>query len=300
MGKVAQLLPEYRTIAGPADHALVFAHGIRMDVDALRPFAKYLEKATGGLLDIWLFDYDWTRPLTENGERLAAKVAKLNYRQVSLLGYSMGGLVARLAATHHNPTIRTIITMATPNRGALTVAQLAPLGQTVLDVMTIGLISPMVRCHGIRDLTRAGEIMIERRGEQGVEAAVTNKRYASVPALFFHPSRHYASRDTSMGVASAIIEAIPFSRLRRPHDGIVTEDSNNLVERGSTDWSEVDYASYDGVSPARGHVVHIDARERDHSTILLSRNVAGIVAELLTTEDWRDVSQSPDVKIDLA
>ena len=228
--------------------------------------------------DILLFEYDWTQSLEDSGEKLAKALLGIVHTGITLVGYSMGGLVSRLAASRSVPSLTTVITVATPNRGALSTAQLVPLGQSVLG--GIRMISPMFHCQGVMDLTRADEILFQRRQEAGVDAAVKERRYASVPALYFHTRRQFSSRRTKMGSVSRLLEVLPLTKLRRPHDGIVTEDSNNLVSRTNADWDEIDFAEYDGRSPARCHAVHIDARERDHSTILDSESDSCVGGEV--------------------
>jgi hypothetical protein len=77
--------------------------------------------------------------------------------------YSMGGLVARLAATEELPSrIHTVITLATPNRGSVSNAELTTLGQLGRSVFEA--ISPLApRTEGVKDLTRAAKIMSSRR-----------------------------------------------------------------------------------------------------------------------------------------
>jgi pimeloyl-ACP methyl ester carboxylesterase len=270
------------------------AHGIRMGVEEMREFATSLH-CEAPQFDIYIFGYDWTRHIEESGDLLFEMLERLPHSRIVLVGYSMGGLVARLAASRSLPTLDTVITVATPNRGAISTAQLAPLGQSIVGA--IRYLSPMFHCPGVMDLTRADEIMLRRRGELGVNEAVATRRYVSIPALYFHPQRAFSAGRSQMASVSKFLERLPFTKLTRPHDGIVTEDSNNLVTRTSTDWDEMDYASYDGSSPARCHAVHVDARDLDHSTVLESRPIARLVARLAVTLDWSTLRNDPDVRL---
>ena len=100
----------------------------------------------------------------QNGKDLALAISRdIPVGRVDLVGYSMGGLVARLAATEELPSrIHTVITLATPNRGSVSNAELTTLGQLGRSVFEA--ISPLApRTEGVKDLTRAAKIMSSRR-----------------------------------------------------------------------------------------------------------------------------------------
>ena len=112
-------------------HAIVCLHGIRQTRDDIhRPFCVNLESYAGTSATIYAYGYDHTRHLTQNGGDLALKLRTIEANRIDLVGYSMGGLVCRLAATDgYNPAVHTVVTLATPNRGAMGNAQLTNLGK---------------------------------------------------------------------------------------------------------------------------------------------------------------------------
>jgi len=278
-----------------APHILVFAHGITQTARGLYGFAD-LVAAHAPEVDIAIFDYDWKQPLATSGAQLAAQLADLRrHRHITLVGYSMGGLIARLAVADHAPAkVRTVLTLATPNRGALTPAQLGPLAQ---DTVEGGkrLVSPIAHCPGVRQLAEVDPIMRERSLRADVQAAVQDKRYGSVPALYFHPNRYWREAKTPMRKAGLAMGAI--KKMPRPHDGIVAEPSNDLVARARGDFAEFHHARYDGASPARCHAIHAEALDLDHISILQSEAIAEVVADLARAPDWAAFGLGPSLQV---
>src|ERR1700741_515646 len=135
---------------GSAEHAVVVLHGIRQTEQDMRPFAQALAGALPSPR-ILTYGYDHTRGLEENGKRLDHHVRhELDGSRVDLVGYSMGGLVARLAASQQQDSdIHTVITLATPNRGSLSNTELTTLGQ--LGRQAFEMISPLLpRSEGVK------------------------------------------------------------------------------------------------------------------------------------------------------
>ncbi len=65
------------------------------------------------------FDYDWRRDIAESGAVLALRLASERAREVSVIGHSMGGLVARIALrSASGPRIQRLITLGTPHGGS--------------------------------------------------------------------------------------------------------------------------------------------------------------------------------------
>jgi pimeloyl-ACP methyl ester carboxylesterase len=283
-----------------AGHAIIVLHGIRQTRDAVTPFAEHLARLAKQA-DVYVYGYDHTQALVVNGTTLADTVAiKVKAKRIDLVGYSMGGLVARLAASdRQNPSIHTVITIATPNRGSLSNAELTTLGQIGRGVLEF--ISPMApRSEGVKDLTRASAIMSERRDRLLAEGKVLgadpalNVRYASIPALFYNPDR----TDFKLGPSIALSTLQAFFllgglkarmvRMQKPHDGIVTESSNNVAEQTSYGWSELQLAR-EGPNgePARCHVVLDECRNQDHGTIMGVVDIARLSWTVLDCADWR-------------
>jgi pimeloyl-ACP methyl ester carboxylesterase len=280
--------------------AVIVLHGIRQTRDDVMPFAEQLAKWAKHA-DVYVYGYDHTQALVTNGTTLAETVAlEVKAKRIDLVGYSMGGLVARLAASdRHNPSIHTVVTIATPNRGSLSNAELTTLGQIGRGAFEF--ISPLApRSEGVKDLTRASAIMSGRRDRLlaeskalGVEPAL-NVRYASIPALFYNPARADVELGPSIALSAlqTAILMVGFKarmvRMKRPHDGIVTEFSNNVVEQASYDWSELRLAR-EGLNgePARCHVVLDECRNQDHGTIMRAADIALLSWTVLECADWR-------------
>lgn len=295
MVKVTGLKPRWPG-DGRDSHALVLAHGIHMDAQGLHPLADAIHEVAPSL-SILLFDYDWTQSLVSSGAALASELGWLPHDQISLLGYSMGGLVTRLAASDRpEPRLATIITLATPNNGALTNGQLSALGQEMAAAAR--LISPSVMSRGVMDLTRAGTILKERRKRAGVAGIVAAKRYASVPALYFHAERSWRPAKTGMGPVAFALDSFRIISMPRPHDGIVTEESCDIVGgRAPPPWSELDFAQYDGAGPPRCHARHIQAEDRDHMSILECPEIADLIALMVIAPNWAAIPSDPDVQV---
>jgi len=249
------------------------------------------------------YGYDHTQGLEHNGRLLADTLERaIASPRIDLVGYSMGGLVARLAASDRAmPRIRTIVTLATPNRGSLSNAELTTLGQ--LGRGLFALISPLApRTEGVRDLTRAQQIMSRRReailaGTGGsTRAGMAAKRYASIPGLFYNDTKTDFEFGPSVGltaVQATFLLAGMKHRLvsmQKPHDGIVTESSNNLSQTTGYDFTEIHLASAGpNGEPPLCHAVVDSCKDRDHGSILEDERVARLAWNLIACGDWRQI-----------
>jgi pimeloyl-ACP methyl ester carboxylesterase len=289
MPKAPRLVPRH---AGDGGRAVVLVHGIFQGGAQLCAFADALHQGAPAWT-IYIYDYDWTRRLEVSGAHLAVRLEDVPGEELALIGYSMGGLVARLAAADRpNDRLRTVLTVATPNNGALSTRQLVPLGQEA--ARTSRLIAPLTPMPGLMDLTEAGEIMRNVRARAHTPRTVAGKRYASVPALFFHHGRPWRPVHSKMGYAKTVLTALGLVRMALPHDGIVTEESTRLAPRPDDVFSEIDFAQFDGKTPARCHAPHLDAYDRDHVTVLDCPATAQVLADLLNAPDWSSLPKHPD------
>lgn len=287
MSKIARLRPYW---SGTGDHAVIISHGITQAARHMKEFADLLGNVNPDL-DLFLFDYGWTASISSNGTSLAREIERLDgYDTVSLVGYSMGGLISRFAAARSDhPGLETIITLATPNAGAVSTAQLAIGAQAMLAAgRRITAFAPK---QGLADLTRADRLMKELRELPEVPARIAGKRYASVPALYFHEGREAWDFGSSMMGAAAgglgIFNVLPLmSKVNRPHDGIVTERSCNIADPQKTPISEIDHTIGHRSDPARLHAWHAHALDCDHITVLKNPSIASLVIDLVTTKDW--------------
>ena len=280
-----------------AAHAVVILHGIRQTRDDLAaPFGKALAAvATNAAL--YVYGYDHTRALTDNGTKLAETLAtELSSDRIDLIGYSMGGLVARLAVSDRpNRALDTVVTLATPNRGALSNAELETLGQ--LGRQAFEWLSPLLpRSQGVKDLTRVAVIMSARRDAMLAAKVAPAVRYASVPALFYYPGRANTEFGPSL-MMSGVYAILTLANLKRkviamarPHDGIVTEESCDLTRDPSYNWSEVHLAPPKNNTPPRVHAVLDACADNDHQSILNPTDIARLVWAVLKCPDWRTLS----------
>lgn len=285
---------------GDRGHAVVVLHGLSQRREHLEPLALQIAAKTKGPA-VFSYGYNHTHHLVTNGEELAKEIERhIPKGRVDLVGYSMGGLIARLAATDRHPSrVHTVVTLATPNRGSLSNAELTRLGQLARETLFISPIAP--RSDGVRDLTRAAEIMAARREtllkeNADFKGSATTRRYVSIPALFYHPHRPVYALGPSfkMALFTMCFEAIRAKwglgllSLARPNDGIVTEQSNDLTLLESHDWSEIRLFDADGSGhPARCHAVVDACRDHDHMSILQDDWVAELIAALISCADWR-------------
>lgn len=300
-------LLELRNGGGP--RAVVVLHGIRQTREDLREFALMIGDWLPPAYGLYLYGYNHTAGLEYNGTQLRdALYAEVAAERIDVVGYSMGGLVARLAASESWPSrIHTVVTVATPNRGSISNAELTALGQVGRSIFQM--ISPLApRTEGVKDLTRVIPIMRglrERLKGQlaGGRSTAAERRYASIPALFYNEDRTEFEFGPSVALsgAQALIRLtglrLKLVNMKKAHDGIVTESSNRLSGSDSTDFTEVHLtrAAADG-NPALCHAVVDTCLLQDHSSILSDANVAHLVAGLLLNDDWRKVRQSdPDL-----
>ena len=70
------------------------------------------------------FDHDWRRDIGELGTEFSRRIAAEPARHVSVIGHSMGGLVARAALrTEAGSRIEHLITLGTPHGGSFAPVQ---------------------------------------------------------------------------------------------------------------------------------------------------------------------------------
>jgi pimeloyl-ACP methyl ester carboxylesterase len=290
--------------AGQRARAVVFLHAIRQTREHLRTFAARVGARLPTAYGLYLYGYNHTAGLEHNGTKLLnALNAGIAADRIDLIGYSMGGLVARLAASENWPSrIHTVITVATPNRGSISNAELTTLGQIGRSIFQM--ISPLApRTEGVKDLTRVVPIMRDRR--ERLKGQLTSgrmtaqeRRYASVPALFYNDDRAEFEFGPTIALSrsQAAIKLtglrIKLVNMKKAHDGVVTESSARLSGPESTDFSEVHltHTAADG-NPAICHAVVDTCLHQDHSSILSDINVAHLVASLVSNDDWRQVRQ---------
>lgn len=285
---------------GSDAHAVVILHGIRQTKDDMRPFAGMVAVGLPGLR-VFIYGYDHTRGLEYNGRQLFQTLQQsLPHGRIDLIGYSMGGLVARLAASEQFPSnIHTVVTLATPNRGALSNTELTLLGQ--IGRQGFELISPIVaRSEGVKNLTTARKIMRSRRRRLTDGGIVTidgdTRRYVSIPALWYSDDKadfEFGPTPTMSSVVfgfKAVGLKAKLEIMEKSHDGIVTERSNNITTVDGNDWAEFHLVAH-GLSnaPALCHAVIEVCDQHDHMSIIKDQDVAMLICGMIDTLDWRQV-----------
>lgn len=155
--------------------------------------------------EIYMVAYDWRNSIEENADLLNKLIARLNPKSVDLHGYSMGGLVSRLASEISNDKLIThLFTYSSPHLGT----PLARWGNS----MTIWFASKLVsaigswQCDGVRDLVPESSI-IKKLGEPkpGVNYIFVagNAGYKFLSGItqpwFYEPNDGIASVDSQLG-----------------------------------------------------------------------------------------------------
>lgn len=280
--------------------AVVVLHGLGQKRDHLKKMAQSIANCSVGI-DVYIYGYDHTLSLVTNGLELAnALDQQIPKGRIDLVGYSMGGLVARLAASDRHPSrIHTVVTLATPNRGSMSNSELTALGQLTRNVLFISPFAP--QSDGIQDLTKAAEIMALRRERMLREDAAfrcdaSQRRYVSIPALFYHVGRSAFDSAPSFkikalnGAIAAISLRLRLISMPRANDGIVTEKSNDITITESHDWAETRlFDAGPNDHPARCHVVVDTCVKQDHISIIEDAMVGETIAALLSCDDWRNL-----------
>jgi pimeloyl-ACP methyl ester carboxylesterase len=255
--------------------------------------------------DFYLFDYDYFQPLRASGLQLAHAIGRLSRRcgYIDLIGHSMGGLIARMAVILDDlPSVRRIVTLATPNHGTIHGKQLSVLAQ--LTARATRTIRPIYsRASGIIDLSQAHKIMSAQAAEMhraGHTSRLNGKSYVSVPGQYYHdmgvigdagPSA--TMRGVSLGLRVLNWMTLhQFIKLRCVHDGIVEERSNCLASPPTgAGKSELTYLPSPGAPVA--HITHVTAEGLDHVGITQHPDIADLIHALLlaSTLSHADISR---------
>lgn len=234
-----------------ADHTahVVCVHGIFSDAKTFDPMIAMLGAEPERAYGLWTYEYDWTSSILANASALSVELTRAFApgHEVTLVGHSMGGLVCRFAYLQHATAlqmVQRIFMLGTPNNSAVAVENMGLLSAALYH-STMSLNAFYCRSHGVLDLTRVESLFDQVSFDKVLEAR--NVEYITVPGIYFHRERG------SAGVSRAATGSAGFSLLRvmldlgeinvpgfrieidMPHDGIVEEDSVNLIgkaERG--------------------------------------------------------------------
>lgn len=277
--------------------AVVFVHGILSNCEKCftKMQADILQADNKGNLDVWHYDYDYHRAITDNGERLAEHIQTTlsdthDYARIQIVAHSMGGLVARIALMHRKLTrVERLILLGTPNHGAFTAHQLTLLGQLV-RASTNWTSALFPRKRGIVDLSNAPRIMGDYAKHHVMQTPAKledrQKHYISIPALFYHPNRCATDVPPSLLMWGAQAGIAAFMRkvgkLTPPHDGIVEAVSNRLHPRASGSEPEILYlVNIPDLKDIAPYIEHVEAEQEDHVTMTKADAIIKLVHALL-------------------
>jgi pimeloyl-ACP methyl ester carboxylesterase len=259
-----------RDVGGPL---IVLIHGFTASGQYLERFARFFQ---GHGATPAIFQYDSYTGIDEACRkllsRLAAVAQPISEVGLVLLGHSMGGLVARLAAVELTAplraSLRAIVTIGTPNQGTLShelVGHMLDWAETVSDP------HPFARaaaCRSSLQLTRTDpEQLIDTLRAR--EAAERRAPMLSVSGglAYLETTRRKGARDRMQNVL--------IQRLLKetPNDGLVAESSADLRR----------------LFPEVGDVHHIndydDYSTTNHTYLIRNQEVATRVLHWLRAQD---------------
>lgn len=286
-----------QTIPASDSHVVIFVHGILANsntFDRLLPLLQSFDNQN--IFDFWVFDYNYRQPLTVSSDQLARAIQHRAFggRRVHIVGHSMGGLVARLAIIRNDlPNVSRIVTLATPNHGTISGAQLTMLGQ--MTALAFRRLEPVyARASGILDLTNTHSIVKEELDKMGRYSALRldGKSYVSIPAQYYHTLRQLGDPPPSIlmgrvSIARKLLNLFtPIGiKLSPVHDGIVEERSNRLHPSPTGSRDEGAYMPSRIEARKRIlHVTHAAAEECDHVTVTSNSDIADLLHAVLLTD----------------
>src|SRR5690606_1560533 len=98
----------------------------------------------------------WRRDIPDNAARLAEWLRALEVEELDVVTYSMGGIILRWAAAHHDlPRLRRVVLIGPPNRGAFMADWLDG---------RLGVLYPAIWGRAARQLRRGARGLCERAG----------------------------------------------------------------------------------------------------------------------------------------
>ncbi|KQQ49121.1 hypothetical protein ASF69_21475 [Rhizobium sp. Leaf311] len=296
--------------------AVVFIHGIFSSHCTFKTARALMGKnADLGNIDYYYFDYPFNDSIERNGRLLAESLEDEGFGaddRVALVAHSMGGLVSRFAIlTKPLKFIRILFLLGTPNAGAMRLSQLSVLTQ-LAHQSTNYAFALFPRRSGIVSLSKVASLIEEQRASFKNAIDVD---YVSIPGRFYHEDRSVWELPRRVdGASFSVLEGAllrtSLARIKRPHDGIVEESSNSLMQcpRGTEKQD-----SYGGPKGSRratyahvglavcsdlNHVeIHKDDVVIDVVSDLISRKFADKTNSAPVLENWYD-NIPPDTRLD--
>lgn len=287
-----------------AGKALLFVHGIFSSHLTFQPLVDGLlaDPALSGW-QAYFFDYNFRQPIPTSGKELADLIGEsftAGKSEVTIVGHSMGGLVARAALLQAGDmgVVRRLVMLGTPNHGTLQSARLGALAYLLREKSaTLSLVFPRIM-PGVNQLTQIGKTMkpLLRQGAERTRKV----EYISIPGLRYNEESGWldlpekSSRGLrTLAMAMAFIRSLPgmHMELDLPHDGIVEESCVRLSSTPDR-FSERPYVGRGVSSPGPYlHLTHPDYDSVDHVTLQQTHRTIALLADLLQSPDlktWRE------------
>ncbi len=157
-----------------------------------------------------MFRYpSYRNDLPDNARRLATFLRELGAEEIDIVGHSLGGMLVRWAANHHElPRLRRVVMLGTPNQGAFMADWLAE---------RLGLLFPLIWGRSAHQLRRGDVGLCARAGllpkgtELGVVAGGTGKGKGFNPLI---PT----DNDFTVGVSETVLSGMTdFALVRMTH-----------------------------------------------------------------------------------
>lgn len=263
---------------------------------------------TASKFNLYCVDYDTNAGLEALGERLGELLQKLEteHDRIAVLGYSMGGLVSRMALMLTDlPKTTRLVTLASPNQGVFSSAQLNHFTQMLANS---GMGTYFLRRHaeGVDDMRTAYlcfQGVRERVTTVGLNRRLTGKTYITIPANFFHEDRPKGSRAPSdvmrgagfgfkvANVISGFLAGDEAVSLPPENDGLVMLERSRMLPPVGGSNSETE-SVWPPPEPPDWNLVALKAtacNEVDHVSILRCEKIARLVYEALLCQHPNDV-----------
>lgn len=289
-----------------SNRAFVFVHGMASDGTT---FSHAIAALTANELlskcDYYCYDYPWLESIASNGRQLRDLFNARDggqalgvYDRVDLICHSMGGLVARIALLCGDSipsNVRTLTMFGTPNFGAMREALLGV--ATTIGIVGVGrMISSFIRKKGVADLTRADKIIADLIGRGPSKRTVDSVEYVTIPGLVYGANGARTDVDSILLRCLHLVERyMPslFGRFEVPHDGIVEESSNCMIDhRGDVTEKDASIHATDrSVRPTYFHVVHDDCGLASHVDVHTRDEIVAMLGGILaagSVREWYD------------
>lgn len=310
-------IPVVRTIGVPL--VLLPGFGNERTPGSMESFATSLDAAANGAWDaggerprVIVHEYDSTLPLAETVAGLDAKVKALlrksPFRKVDVVGYSMGGLVARQwVAGSGRGRVRTLSFLGTPHEGA-------PVATIALVAAKTGALDALLAAAGSGlDLGALGLDTLLSSGAEGLEVFTPTYDWATLYGFPFQLEAFAGVTSPPLADLNAVgpdpaissIHAFGYSSVVPEEFGVpigtvdVVEVSSLLAPGGGFDFSDpealLSLASGDGDGVVPAHSAWMDSVTAWSGAPNFTKHDAGSGTHLTYTADPRVLAALADI-----